>query len=174
MKLQPFVLVMATVFFLSFASCGSGNPKSEAPEEKKTEKPKELSPLELGEAIAALYVQAITDVAEIVIDLPPAADITSKVSDLKEAYVQKFVAYGKNRELMGEDDRSTVDLNTRIGLQAVYRDSAYDTYGKAHTHYSDNKELRDLLSDFNIITQYASFDLLKEQEPEEAARLGIE
>lgn len=174
MKLNPIVLVLATAFFLTFASCGSSSPKSEAPEEKETEKTKELSPLELGEAIAALYVQAITDVADIVKDLPPAADITSEISDLKEEYVQNFVAYGKKRELMGEADRSTVDLNTRIGIRAVYNDSAYDTYGKAHTHYFENKELRDLLSDFNIITQYASFDLLKEQAPEEAARLGIE
>jgi len=27
---------------------------------------------------------------------------------------------------------------------------------------------------FNIITQYANFDLLKKQEPEEAKRLGIQ
>ena len=30
-----------------------------------------------------------------------------------------------------------------------------------------------LIADFNIIGQYANFDLLREQEPEEAARLGV-
>jgi len=32
----------------------------------------------------------------------------------------------------------------------------------------------DLLKDFSILTQYTDFDLLKQQEPEEAARLGIQ
>ena len=30
-----------------------------------------------------------------------------------------------------------------------------------------------LIKDFNIITQYAFFDLLKKQDPKEAERLGI-
>jgi hypothetical protein len=75
---------------------------------------------------------------------------------------------------MEEADRSTVDLNTRIGIRAVYNQPAYATYGEAVTHYFDNKELHKLLTDFNIITQYADFELLKKQAPEEASRLGIE
>ena len=40
----------------------------------------------------------------------------------------------------------------------------------AKTH----RELANEIAQFNVITQYANFELLKKQLPEEAERLGIE
>jgi hypothetical protein len=156
-----------------FSSCGGGNTPSDSGEEKKVEKAKALSPLELGETIAGLYVQAIEEVVETVSGNPPTAEIQPKLSELKEKYVLKLVELGKQREAMEEAERKTVDLNIRIGIQSVYSTEAYTSYGEAVTHYFKEKEVHKLLTDFNILTQYASYDLLKEQAPEEASRLGI-
>ena len=43
-------------------------------------------------------------------------------------------------------------------------------------HYFDSTdaELYSLITSFNIIGQYANFDLLRQQEPDEAARLGVD
>ena len=44
---------------------------------------------------------------------------------------------------------------------------------RLRAYFSKDQEFHKLLTSFNIIGQYASFDLLKKQEPKEAARLGI-
>jgi len=43
-----------------------------------------------------------------------------------------------------------------------------------NSYPEDDLAFKNLLASFNILTQYADFDLLKQQAPEEAARLGIE
>ena len=50
----------------------------------------------------------------------------------------------------------------------------FEAYQEALDFYFDDPEVRELISDFNVIGQYANFDLLREQEPEEAARLGVD
>lgn len=174
MKSLPSVFVFIAAICLTFTSCGRNSTPSDSTEGAKVEKTEALSPLELGEAIADIYVQAIVDLSELIKDLPPTADVKPKIADLKEEYVQQLVAFGKKREFMEDADRSTVDLNIRVGIREVYNQPAYSTYGEAVTHYFDDKELHTLLLDYNILTQYASFDLLKEQAPAEAERLGIE
>ena len=140
----------------------------------KAEKTEKLSPKELGAKIADLYVQAITDLSELVTDHPPAQEVNPEIEALKESYVQKLVALGKQREPLEDSDKSTVDLNIRLAISDVYKGDAYTVYGEAVNHYFQEKEVHTLLTDFNIITQYANFDLLKDQAPEEAERLGIQ
>ena len=50
----------------------------------------------------------------------------------------------------------------------------FKEYQEGQSFYKDNPELYNLIGDFNTITQYAFFDLLKKQLPEEASRLGIQ
>ena len=80
---------------------------------------------------------------------------------------------GKLRELMNEGDRKTVDAQISLKLNAIPSD-LFHLYSQAHQYYSPkDRELAELISGFNIITQYANFDLLKKQAPAEAERLGI-
>ncbi len=51
--------------------------------------------------------------------------------------------------------------------------ATYDAYQQAYTDYSSDLEVANLISSFNIIGQYANFDLLRRQAPEEAERLGV-
>jgi len=108
----------------------------------------------------------------ILIGTTPAA-VKSKVLEVKEGYVRKLFALGKLRELMNEGDRKTVDAQISLKLNAIPSD-LFHLYSQAHQYYSPkDRELAELISGFNIITQYANFDLLKKQAPAEAARLGI-
>ena len=51
----------------------------------------------------------------------------------------------------------------------------YNTFREGHKHYAGlDMNLSNLIASFNIITQYAIFDLLKKQNSAEAKRLGIE
>lgn len=174
MKLSILNCIGFVAISMAFSSCGGGNTPSDSNDEESMEKSESMSPLELGKSIASLYVEAIEEVSEIVSGNPPAAEIQPKLSELKEKYILKLIELGKQREAMDEAGRNTVDLNIRTGIQSVYSTGAYSTYGEAVTHYFEDKEVHKLLTDFNILTQYASFDLLKEQAPDEAARLGIQ
>jgi hypothetical protein len=168
-----FIAVIAVISFL-VPSCGGGSSPSDQNVTEEETKQKELSPDEIGKAVAELYVAAIGEVAALVTGHPEAAEIEPKLAEMKESYIQKFVELGKKREALDEAGISKADLATRLGISNVYKDESYTVYGEAVTHYFNDRAVHDLLFSFNIITQYASFELLKQQEPEEALRLGIE
>jgi hypothetical protein len=45
----------------------------------------------------------------------------------------------------------------------------------AVNHYrNEDNDFANTLAEFNTLTQYADFDLLKKQKPDEATRLGIQ
>jgi hypothetical protein len=131
------------------------------------------SPDELGDEIGAIYVAVFDDVVDELADRPPATDATVRLEVLKEDYVQRLVALGRYREGMAEPDRATVDGGVRRALAGL-PDETLAEYQAVLDHYADDQELRALIASFNVIGQYASFDLLREQEPAEAARLGID
>jgi hypothetical protein len=67
-----------------------------------------------------------------------------------------------------------VDAKITSALSAAGSEDWYDTYNAVWKYYSDaDLELANLVAAFNIIGQYANFDLLKQQAPAEATRLGI-
>ena len=60
-------------------------------------------------------------------------------------------------------------------LAAAAGQDWWERYTEIQGHYaSGDVEFGNLIADFNVITQYADLDLLKQQAPDEAARLGIE
>jgi hypothetical protein len=133
------------------------------------------SPAELGRQIGDLYVRAMSEVTEMLRDQPPAADAQASVRDLKETYVRQLVELGRTRESLDAQGRAAVDAAISVKVNAVGNEPWYATYGSLAQHYiTQDREFYDLVVSFNIITQYANFDLLKSQEPEEAKRLGIE
>lgn len=130
------------------------------------------SPGELGDQIGALYLAVYPDVIALLADRPDAATAATELAALKEQYIQQFLAFGHQREAMTEADRATVDAHIRLAVDSL-SDDVYDAYRQAWTDYSSDAAVAELLASFNIIGQYANFDLLREQAPEEAARLGV-
>jgi hypothetical protein len=178
--MKNLIWLVATTAVLVVCACGGGSTGdatgSEATAEPQAPPAAETAtPAELGNQAAELYAKALGEVVDLMKGQPPAAELQPKVEALKERYVTQLVELGKKREALSEADRKTFDLNLRIHIGDVPSE-VFTAYSEGQQHYQQagDSDLANLISDFNIITQYANFDLLKQQAPDEAKRLGIE
>jgi len=126
----------------------------------------------LGEKIGSSYVETLKQVVAVLKSKPTAADAKAMLADLKTWTIELMVGLGKEREAMSVKDRTVVDLVLSNKISGVPMD-LFKEYQDGQAFYKGDSELFNLIADFNIITQYANFDLLKKQLPEEAKRLGI-
>ena len=107
-------------------------------------------------------------------DKPDAATVKAQVEQLKTDTITKLVELGKAREAMSTSDRAKVDSKITTALSAAGSEDWYTTYNDVWKFYSTaDTEFGNLIAAFNVIGQYANFDLLKQQLPDEATRLGI-
>ena len=176
-KCSAFVILL--VVLIALVGCGPGEtqqPASGGTAEIAPTQPAEMTPEALGQQIGAVYVESIAEVTKLVADRPAAAEVKPKIEEMKESYIQRLVELGWKREALGDADKAIVDGEIRSALDAFYRDEAqWNAFNEAAQYYAaEDFEVNQLLVSFNVIGQYANFDLLKEQEPEEAERLGIE
>jgi hypothetical protein len=169
-----FLYLMAGLFTLvMLVGCGGDAATVDNTTESKPEELAEpAAEMDYGEAILADYHAALTEMNQLLADKPAAEDVLDDLNALKAKYVERLVGYGKVIIEMPEADAKAVSLKVRMGLSSV-PEEIFDVYSENHQHYFDSVA-EDVVLSFNIITQYAFFDLLKEQFPEEAARLGIQ
>ena len=130
-----------------------------------------------GTALATATITAWNDcldrLTSILEGMPDPATVQPQVEALKEEYIQKFVAYGRQQQTFDEMQLRLWRIEHGINSPPAY--AGYQTAANAYiADASTPADFMDLLRDFNILTQYTDFELLKRQEPEEAARLGIE
>ena len=131
----------------------------------------EMTPSLLGDLIGETYVAAVEDVVELVADRPDGPAAETEVRTLKERYIREFVELGKLREALEPESRSVVDARIGIIVNGISPD-LFTEFQQVHAHYqSTNPVMADLVISFNIITQYSNFELLAQQDPEEAARV---
>jgi hypothetical protein len=116
----------------------------------------------------------MTDLADVLKEKPAVDEVQPIVETLKEACVTKLVEFGKLREAFDASGKAQVDAEIRIKMKSLYNQPVWTAYNDIQQHYFKNKEFHKIILSFNIITQYANFDLLKKQDPEEATRLGIQ
>jgi hypothetical protein len=136
----------------------------------------EMTGTELGEAIGATWAEAVQELDTLLDGQPEPSAVQSQVETLKEEYIQKFVAYGHQKEALDPAGQKEVNAATTAALSNAASADWYTTYMASYDAYSyasGNVDFCNLLASFNILTQYADFELLKAQAPEEAARLGI-
>ena len=135
----------------------------------------QATPDELGGQIGALYVRALSDVTDLLREKPPASEAKASVAQLKETYVQRLVELGRSREALDVAGRASVDAVIRAKLDAIAGEPWYATYDRVvQFYFAEDEELHALIVSFNVIGQYANFDLLRSQEPGEAKRLLVE
>jgi hypothetical protein len=133
-----------------------------------------LSPPGLGEEIGGVYLEALQKATELVQDRPAVAEVDAQLAALKERYVQRLLQLGHRREALSDLDQAAVDNAINDTFIAGTKQEWYDSYFGAVQHYAAVDEaFQELLYSFNLLGQYARFDLLTEQEPGEAARLGV-
>jgi len=135
----------------------------------------EMTPDEMGDAAVATWSEAMQELVALLETKPEAVTVQGQVEQLKETYVVKLVALGRLREALSDSDKAKVSSAITAGLEATADEPWFTSYMEIYDGYSDGDlGFANLLASFNILTQYADFDLLKQQAPEEAARLGIE
>lgn len=174
--------ISLVVAAMTLAACGgeSSDPPGSVPDTASdptaasvtTAPPESDDPAALGGEIGALYLQGYDDVVALLADRPAAEAAAVALADLKESYIQQMVAFGHRREALDEAGRAAVDSAIRSALRDLSEET-FAAYSEASSDYSGAPEVAALIGDFNIIGQYANFDLLREQEPDEAARLGV-
>lgn len=165
----------ATLSALVLSACGEERAQSGG---SAGAAPAAQGPAELGEAVVATYLNAIDDSAELLADRPPSAQAQASFEPLLERHIQSLVALGRQIEKLRPDQRAQVEqavrrVNTQLQYDADLK-PRYNAYFDAVRHYSaSDPEFGRRLQTVNILTQYAFFDLLRQQAPAEAERLGI-
>lgn len=176
------LIVMLTVVTLWLTACGGGSaPATAAPASPGAAQPtsapaapKALTPKELGDKIGAVYVGSLQAVTKLLENKPDVATALPQVTELKEQTIQQLVELGKQREALSTAGRASVDNAISSALMTIANETWYKTYTDLSQYYFDKEQdLQKALASFNIIGQYANFDLLKTQAPAEAQRLGI-
>jgi hypothetical protein len=165
------------LLFAAIAACG-GDDDGAAPSGGLPDDPDAVeeasTPKDLGELISRTYIEMIDEVRPFVESRPEPAQLQPRLEGIKARYIETFVAYGRQREAMSESDRALVDSAALVYLSAN-GPTEVDWANEATADYEDSyPELGATLGEINILSQYAYFDLLRQQSPDEAARLGID
>jgi len=128
---------------------------------------------ELATATITAWNECLVKLTTLLEGMPDPATVQPQVEALKEEYIQRFVAYGRQHRTFDEEQLRLWRIEHGINSPPAFAD--YQTAANAYiADTSTPADFVDLLKDFSILTQYTDFGLLKQQEPEEAARLGIQ
>lgn len=172
MKRLEFISIL--ILSLVFIAGGCGKEQNSPATDQPAVTSAEADPAEtLGQKIGSSYVETLKQVVAMLNDKPPAADARAMLTDMKNWTIELMVGLGREREALSAADQARVDGVLSGRIAAVPAD-LFKEYQAGQAYYKDDRELFQLIADFNIITQYANFDLLKKQLPEEAKRLGIQ
>lgn len=143
------------------------------PTPKEAPPPAPATPKDLGAAAGSIYVDTLKAVVDAMKGDPAPADLRTKLEALKAAAIPKLVDLGRRREALDAAGKAAMDSAIGMGLNQVPGD-VFTAFSKGQSAYqAKDVELGNLITSFNILTQYANFELLKQQAPEEAKRLGI-
>ena len=158
------VTCAAAVCFLRAVSCQGGG--AAAAQAKR-------DPTELGNEIGDTYLKMIDEVgATIAAGSDPAA-LHPLIDAVKEKYVAAFVALGKQREELQPNDRTACDDTARTRMRKVTSEALDAISTTAAAVKEADPELAKRFGELQRLTRYTTFEQLRAQSPEEAARLGI-
>lgn len=135
-------------------------------------------PKEIAGQVFRIYVDTLSQANTLLEGTPPVSEVASKLNAIKEASVTRLVALGREIAAMGDGDRATVEgaVSSAISMMTYVPETktVYAGYQAIWAAYSkDDKDFFQTIKSLNILTQYAFFDLLRKQEPDEADRLGV-
>ena len=124
----------------------------------------------LGRRIGAVYHDALRKLHGL-LDGEKQDTIREAVRALKEESIQALVALGREREQL--KDRKAVDDSLAREVQRTPFADFKALTAAVRSYRSSDNDFANLLASFNTLTQYACFELLQKQNPDEAARLKI-
>jgi hypothetical protein len=172
---MPMSMLMLLGTSLALGGCGLDVGCGNATTETVTTTVPPVTAATVATGVVDTWAEAMQRLVGLLEGTPRPDAVRADVEDLKEEYIQRFVAYGRQRLELNDAGQEEMRSLTAQGLSALSEEPWFESYMSLYEHYSmGDVEFSDLLASFNILTQYADFDLLKQQAPEEAARLGIE
>jgi hypothetical protein len=133
----------------------------------------------LGDQVGATWSEAMQKLVPLLEGTPSVASLQAPVSQLKEEYVRKMVALGKQIQALDAAQGQEAYDRAMGLLEATANTDWFQSYVRLYDQYAavdddTTQNFAILLSTFNTLTQYAFFDILKAEAPDEAQRLGIE
>ncbi len=181
MRVRSIVLI-AAVAVAVLAACGgsesespTGSLASQSPTASSPSASSSVAEAEdLAEEVSQHYFDALDRLGEILDQGLAMDDLREEVGELKDEYIALLLPYGYQREEMSdaERDKFASTMNLAIVLSTPPALDKLNATVASLKGAGETSLANEILS-FNIITQYAYFELLKEQEPQEAERLGI-
>jgi hypothetical protein len=139
----------------------------------------ESAAVQLGKQVGATWSEGIQKLDPLLEGTPPIASIQPAVTALKEEYVQKMVALGRQIAALDAGSQQAAYDRAQDILASTAGTDWFTSYVSLYNVYAGrsdqaSQDFAISLSTFNTLTEYAFFNVLKSQDPEEAARLGIE
>jgi hypothetical protein len=131
-------------------------------------------PAELGKDIAEAYLKMIDEVGVAVAAATDPATLRPAVDAIKEKYVARFVALGRQRDQLAPNDREACDSTARTKMMQVNTDALDAINAAAAACKASDPDLAKGFDELQRLTRYASFEQLRTQLPAEAKRLGIQ
>ena len=146
---------------------------------KATTSTTESAAIQLGEQVGAAWSEAVQKLVPLLQGTPPIASIQPSVTALKEEYVQKMVALGRQIASLRPDNQQAAYDRAADILSSTAATDWFTNYVSLYNVYSArsdqaSQDFAIVLSTFNTLTEYAFFNVLKTQDPDEATRLGIQ
>jgi hypothetical protein len=135
-------------------------------------------PNETADQVFQIYVDTLKQANALLEGTPPAAEVEEQFDALKEEAVTQLVVLGHKIAAMNDSDRATVEGAVNSSVSSIHRKpetkEVYEGYQAVWAAYvKSDMDFWQKIKSLNILTQYAFFDLLRKQEPEEADRLGV-
>ena len=131
----------------------------------------EMSIIGYAQRTAEIYQETLAEVTKILEEKPSPDQLRPKLRELKDSAVAQLIVIGSAREAMSDADKKAFEQEASRLVRNTSM-SLFQRYTTAQKHYiSLDPTLYNSISEFNIITQYANFDLLRTQKPKEYAEL---
>jgi len=166
---------LISIIFLSILlAAGCGGEAADGTDETSNRVEVITDPEALGNRVVDIYEEMYADLNDLVSQGLSAEEVWPELTAMKEDYISQFVELGAIREGMTEGQKQTINLTINSRLYNLDMD-VFNSVNDAITFYRDqDNSLANEISQMNILTQYSDYELLRQQEPEEAVRLGIQ
>ncbi len=128
-----------------------------------------------GAGIAKLKNEVVSKALKLAEDSEDPAVLAPQIADLKEEYIQKYVAIGAEREKMTAEEKAKLDADAQSEMIRTYDAAEFAKFNdKVNAIRPKDNTLANEMVSLNSLSQYAFYELLKKQNPAEATRLNIQ
>jgi hypothetical protein len=135
-----------------------------------------MTPEIFASEVFSIWQQSIEKLHELIEQKPQVSeDLKEKMNQLKEDTIQQLIPFGYAHALLTPELQQACSNRLIMKSGMLASNAAWSVVmNDCFRHYlALSTDISNIISSFNVITQYADYKLLCKQLPQEAARLGI-